>query len=136
MYFMKHFCFPCFKTISSPLRPFFYKSNPTFKYKKEIFPTEIRTMCHGISAAFGKVGALVAAIIFNYTNDVQIFMISGYTAMVALIITVCFIPETTQLDLFELDRKWRAIVEGRRMDYRGQADDVLHSSMYERRFGI
>ena len=35
----------------------------------EVFPTDIRATCHGISAATGKVGALVAGIWFAYLSN-------------------------------------------------------------------
>jgi len=103
-------------------------------FATEIFPTEMRTMCHGISAAFGKVGALLAAILFNYTNDVHIFLISGYTSLLACLITFFFIPESCGLDLFELDRKWNMIVYGNEREYRGPVDSPHFCSLFEKHF--
>lgn len=34
----------------------------------EIFPTDVRATCHGISAMTGKLGALLAGIFFEYMN--------------------------------------------------------------------
>lgn len=109
-------------------------NSTTFLIPAEIFPTEMRTMCHGISAALGKVGALLAAILFNYTNDVQIFLISGYTSLLACLITVVFIPESVNLDLFELDRKWHMIIHDTGAEYRGPASYPYFCSFYERQF--
>lgn len=104
----------------------------TFLIPAEIFPTEMRTMCHGISAASGKVGALIAAILFNYSDEVQLFLISGYASFAACILTFITIPETTTLDLYEIDRKWRMILDGRKAEYEGLANSPEHLSYYER----
>ena len=89
-------------------------------------------MAHGISAAFGKLGALISSIAFHYTDDVQIFMISGYTSLLACIITLWFIPESSQLDLFELDKKWHLITAGKIQEYSGPANYPQFSSFHER----
>jgi hypothetical protein len=105
----------------------------TFLIPAEIFPTEMRTLCHGICAASGKVGALIAAVMFNFMQqDADLFLLSGYTSFLACIITVWTIPETVGLDLLEIDRKWRMTLEGRKKDYTGPANHPDHLSMYER----
>ncbi|OEU05995.1 MFS general substrate transporter [Fragilariopsis cylindrus CCMP1102] len=97
----------------------------TFIIPTEIFPTEQRTYAHGICAASGKVGALLAAIVFHFfisssggnNNDEQeeddqqyiLFYICGYTSYMACLITVCFLPETNNLNLLELDLQWNNI---------------------------
>lgn len=56
------------------LSTFFGQCGPnatTYIVPSEVFPTEIRTMCHGISAAFGKVGALIAGILFTRLSEVS-----------------------------------------------------------------
>jgi len=93
----------------------------TFLIPTEIFFTEVRTICDWISAAFGKVGALVATVIFNYTSNVQIFMISGYSSLLAFVFNIWFIPESTNHHLLELDEKWHMIVNGRIPEYVGPA---------------
>ena len=105
----------------------------TFLIPAEIFPTEMRTMCHGICAASGKLGALIAAIIFNYMdNDLDLFLISGYASFVACLVTFCTIPETLGLDLYEIDKKWRMTLEGRKGDYVGDANHPRYLSFWER----
>ena len=104
----------------------------TFLIPAEIFPTEMRTMCHGICAASGKIGALAAAVLFNWISDVDMFLVSGYASFAALIVTFWAIPETLGLDLYELDRKWRMILDGRKADYVGAANDPKYLSFYER----
>ena len=39
----------------------------------ELFPTQVRTTAHGISAGIAKMGALWAAVWFNYINFRKIF---------------------------------------------------------------
>ena len=104
----------------------------TFLIPAEIFPTEMRTMCHGIAAASGKVGALIAAIMFHHFAAVDLFLISGYASIAACVITVWTIPETTSLDLYETDRKWRMTLEGKKGDYEGAANKPEFMSLYER----
>ena len=130
-------------TISTPsvvvlyfLSSFFGQCGPnatTFLIPAEVFPTECRTMCHGISAASGKVGALIAAMLFSYLDEMHLFLISGYFCFAAALITFLTIPETSTLDLYECDRKWRMILAGRKADYVGPAIQPEYLSYIERR---
>ncbi|CAB9522849.1 Probable inorganic phosphate transporter 1-8 [Seminavis robusta] len=105
----------------------------TFMLAAELFPTEMRTMAHGICACAGKAGALIAAVVFNYLdNDLDLFMLSGYASFVACFITFCTIPETLGLDLYEVDKKWRMTLEGRKVEYRGDANHPRYLSYLER----
>jgi MFS family permease len=104
----------------------------TFLIPAEIFPTEMRTMCHGISASAGKLGALIASILFNFITEKQLFLFSGYASFIACCITFMTIPETTTLDLYEIDKQWRMILDGKKFDYEGPANDPKHLSFYER----
>mmetsp|Transcript_13263 Transcript_13263/g.19676 ORF Transcript_13263/g.19676 Transcript_13263/m.19676 type:complete len:97 (+) Transcript_13263:1008-1298(+) len=89
-------------------------------------------MCHGISASAGKVGALLAAIFFNYAEETDLFLISGYSSFAAFVITFVSIPETATLDLYEIDKKWQMMVEGRSQEYHGEANNPEYMSYYER----
>jgi len=104
----------------------------TFLIPAEVFPTELRTMSHGISAAAGKAGALVAAILFNFVTEKNLFLISGYCSFVGMVVTWITIPETCTLDLYELDKKWQCMLNGRLNDYYGEANDLRHLSLIER----
>jgi len=104
----------------------------TFLLPAEIFPTEMRTLCHGIAAASGKVGALMAAVMFNHVKDLDMFLLSGYASFAACAITFWTIPETSGLDLYEVDRKWRMILDGRKAEYEGEANSSKYLSYYER----
>lgn len=97
-----------------------------------IIVAEMRTMCHGIAAASGKAGALLAAIVFSRVETTtNLFLWSGYASFTAAVITFCTIPETTDLNLYETDRRWRMILEGRKADYVGEATMPKYLSFYE-----
>lgn len=98
----------------------------------EIFPTEMRTLCHGLAAASGKVGALIAAIAFNHIGDADMFFLSGYASFAACVVTFWTIPDMSGLDLYEIDRQWRLTLEGRRPEYVGDANRSQYLSQYER----
>jgi len=121
------------------LSSFFGQCGPnctTFLLPAEIFPTEVRTACHGLSASAGKLGALIAATTFHkldQNNQAGLFWICGVCSFLAAGITFCCIPDTTTLDLYELDREWRMVVDGRDGEYVGPAVDVQHLSFWERR---
>lgn len=104
----------------------------TFLIPAEIFPTEMRTFCHGIAAASGKVGALLASIVFNRAEVLDMFLFSGYAAFAACIVSYWTIPESNGLDLYELDCKWRMTLDGRKAEYDGQANQPYFLSTYER----
>ncbi|KAJ1968652.1 hypothetical protein IWQ62_001114 [Dispira parvispora] len=48
----------------------FGPNTTTFVYPGEVFPTRYRTTCHGISAASGKLGAIVAQAGFSQLKDI------------------------------------------------------------------
>jgi len=102
----------------------------TFLIPCEIFPTNMRAMCHGISASTGKLGALVASVLFNFVSERDLFLFSGYASFAASLITFLTIPETTTLDLYEIDRQWHKILSSER--YEGPATDPRYLSFYER----
>jgi PHS family inorganic phosphate transporter-like MFS transporter len=54
----------------------------TFVLASELYPSEIRSTCHGISAAFGKIGGIVGAALMAYSleyfdSSVTLFICSG-----------------------------------------------------------
>jgi len=108
----------------------------TFLVPAEIFPTELRTTCHGISAASGKLGALLGAMFFSTMmargNANWMFFLSGISSFLGAIATVILVPDLNGMDLFELDRRWRLIRDGRVRDYYGEADDGRFLSYWER----
>lgn len=59
------------------LNNFFFNFGPnvtTFIIPAEVFPTEFRARCHGISAAFGKLGAILAQFGFSILRNNRIGM--------------------------------------------------------------
>jgi PHS family inorganic phosphate transporter-like MFS transporter len=75
----------------------------TFVYPSEVYPTAFRTTGHGISAAAGKVGAVVA--VFAFTAVVAGYGLPFMLELLALfsflgcILTVVILPETSQRSL-------------------------------------
>ena len=67
------------------LSSFFGQFGPnatTWLLPGEVFPTDIRATCHGISAATGKVGALVAGIWFAYLTNADKFYVAAFFNLV------------------------------------------------------
>ena len=105
-------------------------NSTTYLIPAEVFPTSMRAMCHGISACAGKFGALVASVLFNFCTERELFLFSGYASFAASLITFLTIPETTSLDLYEIDKQWHAVLRDER--YEGPATDPKYLSFYER----
>ncbi|KAK9234035.1 major facilitator superfamily domain-containing protein [Lipomyces kononenkoae] len=121
------------------LSSFFQQFGPncvTFLVAAEVYPTSVRATAHGISAAAGKVGALMAAILYNYITTQQIFYVVPWFGLLGLVATLFFMPDTTGLDLKEQDRRWQFIREGRSQEYHGVAIHPTHLSMWERFRGV
>lgn len=107
----------------------------TWLLPAELAPTEVRSLCHGVSAAVGKAGALVAGVIFGLCNNQTKFTISAACGLVGAIVTYIFIPDLTGLDLREGDKRWLAILDGRGDTYTGEAVNPKHLSMLENFMG-
>jgi len=105
----------------------------TFLIPAEIFPTVGRTVCHGISASAGKVGALLAAVLFHFATESGMFFICGWCALMAYAVTFVTIPDVTTLDLFEIDKKWLLAMDGREKEYVGPASHEEYLSYYEKK---
>uniref|UniRef100_A0A453RFP6 H(+)/Pi cotransporter n=1 Tax=Aegilops tauschii subsp. strangulata TaxID=200361 RepID=A0A453RFP6_AEGTS len=90
----------------------------TFILPAELFPARFRSTCHGISAAAGKVGALVGSVGFLWASqsrdrgDVQAgyepgigmmyaLIILGAISLLGLVVTYFFTPETMRRSLEE-----------------------------------
>ncbi|GKY92579.1 hypothetical protein MPSEU_000228000 [Mayamaea pseudoterrestris] len=106
----------------------------TFLIPAEIFPTQVRTTCHGVAAASGKLGALLASVAFHRVSVLHMFLLSGYASFAACAITYWTIPESNGLDLTELDRKWRCIIQtgASGCQYVGPANEARFLSKHER----
>jgi MFS transporter, PHS family, inorganic phosphate transporter len=87
----------------------FGPNTTTFVYPAEIFPTDVRTTAHGISAGMGKIGAFVGVYLLTDNLDAWgIRTIEGLCAAVALaglLLTVACLPEPAGKSLEDLERE-------------------------------
>ncbi|KAK9482203.1 major facilitator superfamily domain-containing protein [Lipomyces starkeyi] len=121
------------------LSSFFNQFGPnsvTFLVAAEVFPTSIRATAHGIAAACGKLGALMAGVLYNYITTQQKFYVVPWFGLLGMIVTLLFMPDTTGLDLKEQDRRWQFIRAGSPQDYHGVAVHPKHLSWWERFRGV
>ena len=121
------------------LSSFFNQFGPnsvTFLVAAEVFPTPVRATAHGFSAAWGKAGALLAAVLYNYIDIQTKFYVVPWFGLAGALITWLFLPDTTGLDLKEQERRWVYIRAGRAHDYHGVAIHPKHLSVWERLHGV
>ena len=121
------------------LSSFFNQFGPnavTFLVAAEVYPTPIRATAHGFSAACGKLGALLAAVMYNYITTQQKFYVVPWFGLAGMLVTLLFLPDTTGLDLKEQERRWNFIRVGRESDYHGVAVHPKHLSLWERMRGV
>ncbi|KAI9838596.1 MAG: hypothetical protein M1819_004910 [Sarea resinae] len=117
------------------LSSFFNQFGPnsvTFLVAAEVYPTPIRASAHGFSAAVGKLGALLAAVLYNYITTKQKFKVVPWFGLAGALLTFVFLPDTTGLDLKEQERRWQYIRQGREAEYHGIAVHPKHLSLWER----
>jgi MFS family permease len=110
----------------------FGPNSTTFLLAAEVYPAPIRSTAHGISAATGKLGALIPAIVYNYVPNKTKFWIVSWFGLLGFVLTSVFIPDTTGLDLREQERYWLHVRAGRPQDYHGIAIHPRHLSLFER----
>ncbi|CEH14754.1 Inorganic phosphate transporter [Ceraceosorus bombacis] len=84
----------------------------TFIIPAEAFPTRVRASAHGLSAACGKLGAILASLGFSVLADPKksigqekVFWIFFAISILGFIVTVLLVPETKGYDADEVDRK-------------------------------
>jgi MFS family permease len=121
------------------LSSFFNQFGPnsvTFLVAAEVYPTAVRATAHGFSAAVGKLGALTAAVLYNYIDTQTKFYVVPWFGLAGVILTVVFMPDTTGLDLKEQERRWAFIRAGKEHDYHGVAIHPRHISLWERLRGV
>ncbi|KAG0647862.1 putative inorganic phosphate transporter 1-6 [Hyphodiscus hymeniophilus] len=121
------------------LSSFFNQFGPnavTFLVAAEVYPTPVRASAHGFSAAVGKLGALFAAVLYNYITIQQKFYVVPWFGIAGMLMTFIWLPDTTGLDLKEQERRWQYIREGRGHEYHGVAVHPHHLSVWERMRGI
>ncbi|KAI7889189.1 major facilitator superfamily domain-containing protein [Mucor mucedo] len=98
----------------------FGANTTTFIIPGEVFPTKVRSSAHGISAAAGKAGAIIASFAFNVlveTNDTypgehaflpETLGIFAAIMFLGLIVTILWVPETKGKDLEEFEEDYVA----------------------------
>lgn len=121
------------------LSSFFNQFGPnciTFLVAAEVFPAPIRATAHGMSAATGKLGALIATIVSAYTTVELRFKVWPWFGLLGMLTTFFFLPDTTGLDLKEQERRWWYIRNGREHEYHGVAIHPQHLSVWERFRGV
>lgn len=86
----------------------------TFLYPVELFPTAVRSTAHGVSAACGKCGAILASLLFSYLSDPtrlgtqNVFWIFFGISIVGALLTIVALPETKGFDPDEDYRREQA----------------------------
>jgi len=93
----------------------FGPNTTTFVYPAEIFPVEVRTTGHGISAGAGKLGAFLGAFLFPdfLASSMGIRgaeIVAGIVAAGGIILTVALLPEPRGKSLEELSEEAHAPV--------------------------
>jgi MFS transporter, PHS family, inorganic phosphate transporter len=91
----------------------FGPNTTTFIYPAELFPVEVRTTGHGISAGAGKLGAFAGAFLFPDMLASSLGLrgaeiISGIVALAGLALTMALLPEPKGKSLEELEAEARA----------------------------
>jgi MFS transporter, PHS family, inorganic phosphate transporter len=85
----------------------FGPNTTTFIYPAELFPVEVRTTGHGISAGAGKLGAFIGAFLFPWMLASSLGIrgaeiVAGVVAVAGLLLTVALLPEPNGKSLEEL----------------------------------
>jgi MFS transporter, PHS family, inorganic phosphate transporter len=96
---------------------FFFNFGPnatTFIIPAEVFPSRVRGLGHGLSAAVGKTGAILSALLFNYLSGPKVIGLANVLwiffacNILGAISTFFLIPETKGLDADALDfEEWQ-----------------------------
>lgn len=92
----------------------------------------MRATFQGTSAAWGKVGAIIADVVFGYVSQRTTFYLSAAFGIAGAIATVIFLPDTTELSIAELDRMAKFMLADEFHHYHGEAINPKFLSMYER----
>ncbi len=86
----------------------FGPNTTTFVYPAELFPVDVRTTGHGMSAAAGKLGAFVGAYLFPVmlASSLGIRLaeiVAGIVSLAGLVLTVALLPEPKGRSLEDLE---------------------------------
>ena len=94
----------------------------------------MRTTVHGFSAGTAKLGALWAAVWFNYLDNRTKFWLTASFNIGGFFLTLLFMPDPVRVSLAEGDRRWAYLRSGR--IYHGEAIAPGNLSMFERLIGV
>ncbi len=88
----------------------FGPNTTTFIYPAEVFPVDVRTTGHGISAGAGKLGAFAGAFLFPDFLAVTLglnraMLIAGIVAAVGMLLTIATLPETKGMSLEQIEEQ-------------------------------
>ena len=80
----------------------------TFIVPGEVYPSRVRGTAHGVSAATGKVGAILSGVLFNYLSSEKIGVANTLWIFFACnvlgaIMTFFFVKETKGIDADAVD---------------------------------
>ncbi|KAK4536548.1 hypothetical protein CDCA_CDCA09G2573 [Cyanidium caldarium] len=106
----------------------------TYIVAAELYPTVLRATCAGLSAFWGKGGALVATGAFQTktVSDVRTtFYVNGALNALGFILTFIFLPNATGLSLYEYDVELELLKAGRIDEYGGEGVSPAHLSYFE-----
>lgn len=103
----------------------------TYVIAAETYPAELRATCHGLSAFLGKLGALLATILFNSMSTAEIFWACGTVSIIGFIVTFIFTVDLTHVSLAELDAQLELFLEGKLGRYKGKLNAPQHLSNFE-----
>lgn len=97
------------------------------------YPTALRGTAYGISAAIGKVGAVVGIEVFKPVQDNVgtrfIFIVAAGIGVVGVIVSYLLIPDTTKFDLAAEDEAWRQYLLANGWDgYMGDGSTKEHKA--------
>ena len=110
------YCVPFRISVTDPWQ-FFFNFGPnatTFIIPAEVFPSRVRGLGHGVSAAVGKLGAILSALFFNYLSGPQVIGLPNVLwiffacNILGAVSTFTLIPETKGKDADVLDfEEWQ-----------------------------
>mmetsp|Transcript_56378 Transcript_56378/g.145441 ORF Transcript_56378/g.145441 Transcript_56378/m.145441 type:complete len:454 (-) Transcript_56378:101-1462(-) len=85
----------------------FGPNTTTFMLPAEVYPTAVRTTCHGLSAAAGKLGAVIGVVAFSPCEAAfgieAVLAACGIVCLSGALFTLGFTPRGSAEDLRELD---------------------------------
>ncbi|KAK9805181.1 hypothetical protein WJX72_004006 [[Myrmecia] bisecta] len=114
----------------------FGPNTTTFLLAAETVPTPVRGLAIGIAAATGKLGALLAAVLYHHITIKNAYFVSAFANLAGLLITLVFMPNLVGLSLREMDRRWKYLMQGKGSEYCGEALNPRCLSNWENLRGL